>query len=370
MTATARTDDTIPVTLVSGYLGAGKTTLVNRVLENPQGLAVAVIVNDMGEVNVDADLIRRERADEEGIVDLSNGCICCELRGDLLAEANRLAESREFDYLLVEASGISEPIPVARTLTVGEGDDDPTDRFRLDTVVSVVDAHRFRTEFDDGESLADARKADDEPERPLADVLIDQIEFCDVLLLNKRDLVPEAALDRIEEVVRTLQPRAEIIRTAHADVDPDRVLDTGRFDLEAAQREVGWKRALAGHQDDEQEHEHEHTAAGRVGVDSFVYRAERPFHPGRLDDALEELDDRVIRAKGVFRLAGRDDVMGLSQAGMSIRAGPIGEWHPDDERRTELVFIGREMDEEGIRETLDGCFVEEPSEGPFDDPFP
>jgi G3E family GTPase len=204
-----------------------------------------------------------------------------------------------------------------------------------------------------------------ERERPLSDVLVDQVEFCDVLLLNKCDLVPEVELDRIEGVIRRLQPRAEVVRTTHCDVDADRVLDTGRFDLEAAQREVGWKRELAG-----DDHDHAHGAAERVGVDSFVYRADRPFHPEQLDRALEDLDGGVIRAKGVFWLAGRDDVMGLNQAGESVRAGPIGEWRPDDERRTELVFIGTDMDEAGIRETLDDCLLGGDATERFDDPFP
>lgn len=339
----------IPVTVVSGSLGAGKTTLVNHVLTNREGYEVAVIVNDMGEVNVDAALISREGTDEEGIVDLSNGCICCELREDLLTEATRLADSREFDYLLVESSGISEPIPVARAFTEGEEGDanggDAADEFCLDTTVSVIDAVEFERAFGAGEIREEGTA---ESARPLTELLIDQIEFCDLLLLNKTDLVDEEKLAEIKAVVERLQPRAEIVRTTYSEIDPGRVLGTGRFDLQEAQRHVGWKRELAG--------EHDHSPAETLGVESFVYREKRPFHPERLDEAFESLSG-IVRAKGIFRLAGREDVMGFNLAGESIKAGPIGEWHPEDERRTELVFIGTELNEEGIRETLDEALV-------------
>lgn len=356
----------IPVTVVSGSLGAGKTTLVNHVLTNREGYEVAVIVNDMGEVNVDADLIARE-GNEEGIVDLSNGCICCELREDLLTEAERLAESREFDYLLVESSGVSEPIPVARTFTEGEGgdgDDGSSSGFRLDTTVSVIDAAEFERAFDAGE-IPEAEG--EESDRPLTELLIDQIEFCDILLLNKTDLVEEGKLDEIEAIIERLQPRAEIIRTTHSEIDPGRVLGTDRFDLGEAQRHVGWKRELAG------EHDHEHSPAETLGVESFVYRETQPFHPERLDEAFESLSG-IVRAKGIFQLAGRNDVMGFNLAGGSIKAGPIGEWHPEDERRTELVFIGTELDEVGIRETLDEAVLTDKERegglGSVTDPFP
>ncbi|ADJ15065.1 CobW family GTP-binding protein [Halalkalicoccus jeotgali] len=339
----------IPVTVVSGSLGAGKTTLVNHVLTNREGYEVAVIVNDMGEVNVDANLIARE-GDNEGIVDLSNGCICCELREDLLTEARRLAESREFDYLLVESSGISEPIPVARTFTQGEGsdanDEGAPENFRLDTTVSVIDAAAFERAFDAGEIPEAGNGGAD---RPLTELLIDQIEFCDLLLLNKTDLVEETKLDEIEAIVERLQPRAEIVRTTYSEIDPGRVLGTGRFDLQEAQRHVGWKRELAGG------HGHTHPEEA-LGVESFVYRENRSFHPERLDEAFESLSG-IVRAKGIFRLAGRDDVMGFNLAGGSIKAGPIGQWHPEDDRRTELVFIGTELDEPGIRATLDEALV-------------
>ncbi|MFC7223037.1 CobW family GTP-binding protein [Halalkalicoccus sp. GCM10025322] len=355
--------ETVPVTVVSGSLGAGKTTLVNHVLTNREGYEVAVIVNDMGEVNVDADLIARKGADEEGIVDLSNGCICCELQDDLLAEARRLAESREFDYLLVESSGISEPIPVARTFTDG-GEDDPPEGFRLDTTVSVIDAAAFERAFDAGEVPDEGRST--EIDRPLTELLIDQIEFCDLLLLNKTDLVEGERLEEIEAVIERLQPRAEIVRTTYSEIDPGRVLGTGRFDLQEAQRHVGWKRELAGA-------DHDHDPAESLGVESFVYRRSEPFHPERLDDAFDALSG-IVRAKGIFRLAGRDDVMGFNLAGESVKAGPIGEWHDEDERRSELVFIGTELNEDEIWELLDGALVtdEERETGlaGVSDPFP
>lgn len=355
--------DRIPVTLVSGYLGAGKTTLINHVLTNQRGHDVAVIVNDMGEVNIDAELIAREN-EEEGIVDLSNGCICCRLQGDLLSEADRLAELREFDYLLVEASGISEPIPIAQVFTEGtdDSDVDPTERFRLDTMVTVLDSYGFWKEFDAGESLPAGAEPD--AERPLSEVLVESIEFCDVILLNKCDVVPDDLLDEIDAVIAELQPRAERVRTTYCEVDPGRVLDTGRFDFEEAKRSQGWKRHLAGEghdhggEDDGHDHDPEQSAAERHGVSSFVYRSDRSFHPEQLASWLEEWRGSIVRAKGVCNVAGRDEVIGLSQAGPSVQAGPIGEWSPDDERRTQLVFIGREMDTQRIRDELDGCLVE------------
>ena len=372
------TDDRIPVTVLSGYLGAGKTTMVNQLLANPGDRRIAVILNDMGEVNVDAELVAREN-EEEGVIDLSNGCICCRLQDDLLTEASELAESREFDYLLVESSGISEPIPVARAFTEGteSSDVDPTERFRLDTMVTVLDTYGFWKEFDAGENLPEGAEPD--PERPLADVLVEGIEFCDVLVLNKTDMVPEDVLDRIESVAERLGPRAKRIRTTYSEVDPDEVLDTGRFDFESAKRSAGWKKAIIeeeaddrdsdddhgsdddDHDDGGSDHDHGHAhahdhpegAAAAHGVESFVYREETPFDPESLAAWLDDWDGSIIRAKGVARVAGTDDVIGVSQAGPSVRAGPIGEWGESDDRRTRLVFIGQEMDESRIRSELD-----------------
>ena len=369
------TDGRIPVTVLSGYLGAGKTTLVNHLLANPGDRRIAVILNDMGEVNVDAEKIAREN-DEEGVIDLSNGCICCRLQDDLLSEAAALADSREFDYLLVESSGISEPVPVARAFTEGteDSDVDPRERFRLDTMVTVLDAYGFWKEFDAGESLPGG--AEPETDRPLADVLVEGIEFCDVLLVNKTDMVPDDVLDRIESVAERLGPRAKRIRTTHSAVDPDEVLDTGRFDFAAAKGSAGWKRAIAdeeggGHDHDGDgdgghDHAHPEGAAAAHGVGSFVYRSGDPLDPGALAEWLDDWDGSIIRAKGVVRVAGTDDVIGVSQAGPSVQAGPIGEWGPEDDRRTRLVFIGEDLDEAGIREELAGLAADgdEPTADP------
>ncbi|MUV58921.1 GTP-binding protein [Halogeometricum sp. CBA1124] len=376
---TAGSDDRTPVTLVSGTLGAGKTTLVNRVLRNEAGYEVAVLVNDMGEVNVDAQLVA---GDADGdVVDLTNGCICCRLNDDLADEVVRLADDREFDCLLVEASGISEPYPVAKTFLE---DDRVSDRYRLDTLVSVLDAYGFWKEFDPETNRPDASDAGG---RELAQVLVDQVEFCDVLLLNKCDLVPDDALDEVEDVVRELQPRAELHRTTHADVSPETVLDTGLFDFDAVRRSAGWKRHLAERHDhadgDHDDHtggdhaDHDHADGESHGVSSFCYETTRPFHPERFDAWIDEWPSGVYRAKGFFLLATRPEtVMGLNRAGPSVTAGPIGEWRAEDDPATRLVFIGTELDEAAIREQLDGCLLtdeeatEETDAAAFSDPFP
>ncbi|MFC6753478.1 GTP-binding protein [Halorubrum tibetense] len=371
--------DTIPVTVLSGALGAGKTTTLNHVLTADHGYEVAVLINDMGEVNVDADHIEQQselsQTDEE-IIEMSNGCICCRLRGDMLEAVGALAENRDFDYLLIESSGISEPIPVAQTFVLGyeDADYDPTEDFHLDTMVSVVDAHAMYEGFDSGRALADddaATGTDRVPE----EVLMDQIEFCDVLLLNKCDLVPDDELDEIEAVLGTLQPRAEVVRTEFGRVEPSTILDTGRFDFEEAKRSAGWRHEL--------EHGHHHDdAAAEHGVESFVFRADRPLHPERIAELFENLPSAVIRAKGFFWSAGREDVaMGLDKAGQSVRAGPKGRWiatlppqqqqrylqtMPDLEeewddrwgdRGVELVFIGREFDRSELEAWLEDCLL-------------
>ncbi|WP_135305599.1 CobW family GTP-binding protein [Haloarcula amylovorans] len=362
----------IPITILSGPLGAGKTTLVNRLLEKPGDRRIAVIVNDMGEINVDAELVA-DKADE-AVVDLSNGCICCQLQDDLVTQATRLAKERSFDYLVVEASGISEPIPIAKALTSGTEDDNLPDTFRLDTTVSVIDAYGFWKAFDSEESLPDAAP---NPERPLTEVLVDQIEFCEVLLLNKCDMVPDDALAAIEAAVRELQPRASIYRTTYSNVDPDTVLDTQLFDFDEAQRQQGWKQALTRDSESESgtEHGHEHdearSAAEAHGVESFVYRRERPFHPEQFDAWLDDWNGEIIRAKGFAWVASRPEtVIGMSQAGPSIQAGPIGEWG-DESPATRLVFIGRDFDVDVLTAELDECLAAsdgQPAE--YDDPFP
>jgi G3E family GTPase len=381
----ATTSDRIPVTVLSGYLGAGKTTLVNHLLANPGEREIAVIVNDMGEINIDAELLaddadNDDENDESGIVDLSNGCICCRLQDDLLTEAKRLVDSREFDYLVVEASGISEPIPIARALTVGteEAAVDPRELFDLDTMVTVLDTYGFWKEFDAGSSVPD----EPDPTRPLADVLVDGIEFCDVLLLNKCDMVSDDVLNEIETVVARLGPRAEVIRTTYSEIDPGKIVDTGTFDFEEATRAPGWKHELAdgdeasdhagaGHGHDHA-HAHGESAAEAHGVSSFVYRESRPFHPERFDAWLDEWSGDVIRAKGFFHLAGRQEaVMGLSRAGRSVQAGPLGEWG-EETPETKLVFIGTDIDEDEMIEALEDCLAtdEEINSKSIADPFP
>jgi G3E family GTPase len=356
------------MTVVSGPLGAGKTTLVNRLLNDPGDRRIAVIVNDMGEVNVDAELL--DDAAEDGVVDLSNGCICCRLRDDLVTEVTRLARERSFDYLVVEASGISEPIPIARTLTEGMDGGNLPDAFRLDTTVSVVDAFGFWKAFDPAASLPAAAPS---PERPLTEVLVDQIEFCDVLLLNKCDTVPDDDLDAVAASIRELQPRASIHRTTHCAVDPSTVLDTGLFDFEVARRQQGWKRALAAAEGSDHEHDHgSEGAAAAHGVESFVYRRERPFDPSLFDDWLDEWSGDIVRLKGFAWVTSRPEtVLGVSQAGPAVQAGPIGEWG-DDDPATRLVVIGRGLDADAIAAALDSCLSVESdgSKSADADPFP
>ncbi|XVH31868.1 GTP-binding protein [Haloferacaceae archaeon DSL9] len=379
-------NDPIPVTVLSGSLGAGKTTVLNHVLTAERDLNAAVVVNDMGEVNVDAELVEQRselsQTDEE-IIEFSNGCICCRLRGDMLDELGRLADERDFDYLLVESSGISEPIPVAQTFVTGfeDAEFDPRGVYELDTMVSVVDAYSLWKGFESGRALADDA-VDANDSRVPEEVLMDQIEFCDVLLCNKCDLVPDEELDAIEAVLSTLQPRAKLVRTEHGDVDPAELLGTGRFDFEAASQSAGWIHEL-------QEGHHHDDAAAEHGVVSFTYKRDRPFHPSRIESFLSDLPDGVIRAKGFFWSAGREDVaMGLDKAGRSVRAGPTGQWiatlppaqqeryfaaRPgieddwDDEwgdRGTQLVFIGRHLEEDDLTSRLDACLL---TDAEFDD---
>jgi len=374
--------ETIPVTVLSGNLGAGKTTVLNNLLNTRTDLDVAVLVNDMGEVNVDAERVAEHSdisEDDEDLIELSNGCICCELRGDLLDALAKLAQAREFDYLVIESTGVAEPLPVAQTLTMGfdQGDLDPTefyeetgievmDYYELDTTVTVVDAHQFWTTFDSKESLMDG-----DTEKDLGSLLVEQIEFCDVLLLNKCDLVDEVTLDEIEAMIEVLQPRAEIIRTKHGAVEPDAIVDTGRFDFEAASQSAGWMQELQEpHKSAEEEH----------GVTSFVFEARRPFHPERFAELLDEFPTNVVRSKGHFWLAGREDMaLGIDAAGHSIRIAPAGGWIaalPTEEREayfeanpqleevwdeewgdrgTRLVLIGTDMDHDALRTDLDAA---------------
>ncbi|MFM2623777.1 zinc metallochaperone GTPase ZigA [Vibrio owensii] len=372
----------LPVTVLSGFLGAGKTTVLSHILNNRQGRKVAVIVNDMSEVNIDAATVQNEVSlnhSEEKLVEMSNGCICCTLREDLLEEVTKLAQEGRFDYLVIESTGIAEPLPVAETFTFADENGlSLSDVARLDTMVTVVDAINFLRDYDEAKFLTEtAESLGEDDERSVADLLVDQVEFADVILISKTDLAEKSEIERLLAILRTLNTSATILPISNGEVDLDAVLDTQSFSFEKAQQAPGWLKEMRGEHIPETE---------EYGISSFAYHARRPFHPEKFYDFLHNAKDygKLIRSKGYFWLATRPEFVGQwSQAGGIARYGVAGmfwkaipkeEWPTDQDyldaindiwqepygdMRQELVFIGQGLEQEKLIARLNECLLTE-----------
>ena len=372
----------LPVTVLSGFLGAGKTTVLSHILNNREGKRVAVIVNDMSEINVDSAIVQNEvslNRSEEKLVEMSNGCICCTLREDLLLEVTKLAQEGRFDYLVIESTGISEPLPVAETFTFAdENGVSLSDVASLDTMVTVVDAVNFLKDYDEAQYLKDTGESlGEEDERSVADLLVDQVEFADIILVSKTDLASQEDVERLTAILKTLNTHAEVVPIAQGQVDIDAVLNTGLFNFEQAQQAPGWLKEMRGEHVPETE---------EYGIGSFTYLARRPFHPEKFYQFLHgtEKYGKLIRSKGFFWLASRPQFAGQwSQAGGMARYGfggmfwkavPRQNWPTDEEylasiesqwvepfgdMRQELVFIGQGLDQAGMTQALDACLLSE-----------
>ncbi|MEP0073985.1 MAG: zinc metallochaperone GTPase ZigA [Marinomonas sp.] len=372
----------LPVTVLSGFLGAGKTTVLSHILNNRNGKKVAVIVNDMSDINIDAAVVKNEVSlshSDEKLVEMSNGCICCTLREDLLIEVDKLAKDGRFDYLVIESTGISEPLPVAETFTFADEDGVSLSNIaRLDTMVTVVDAVNFLKDYDEAQYLQDTQESlGEEDERSVADLLVDQVEFADVILISKTDLASETDVERLHAILKALNTHAKIIPISAGQIDVNEVLNTGLFDFERAEQAPGWLKEMRGEHVPETE---------EYGIGSFNYVARRPFDPAKFYDLLHNTEKfgKLLRSKGYFWLATRPQFCaqwsqsgGIARygfAGVFWKAVPKSDWPTDQESlneienqwvepfgdmRQELVFIGQNLDKQAMISALDNCLLSE-----------